>query len=234
MCYRVAPKCAAMAASRQHLHRLSVVAGLSGLMAACGSQQRPTTPPGAARPADAVTILGPARLTAAQLVAWFEGRTPRPPGGFAATVAVEALAAFYIEEGRAEGVTGDIAFVQGIVETGWFRFTGLVSASSNNFAGIGATGSNREPASFPDARTGVRAQIQHLRAYADPRAWRCAVPPLHNPCVDPRFDLVLPKGRAPTWTDLGNGEWAAAPTYGRRILVLYDEALAFVTGRPNP
>ena len=46
---------------------------------------------------------------------------------------------------------GDIAFIQGIVETGWYRFTGSVPPSYNNFAGIGATDSGGAPAAFPDA-----------------------------------------------------------------------------------
>ena len=78
-----------------------------------------------------------------------------------------------------------------------------------------------------DARTGVRAQIQHLRAYADPTATTCSVPPLHNPCVDPRFHLVLPKGKAPTWNVMGNGNWASASAYAGSILSLHAEALSF-------
>ena len=171
--------------------------------------------------------MGPARLSAPQLVAWFDGRQPRPSGSYSATVPVDLLASFFIEEGAAEGVTGDVAFIQSIVETGWFRFTGTVPASSNNFAGIGATDSSPVPAVFPDARTGVRAQIQHLRAYADPGASTCTVPPLVNPCVDPRFHLVTPKGRAPTWNQMGNGNWATASTYANSILTLYSEALSF-------
>ena len=73
-------------------------------------------------------------------------------------------------------------------------------------------------ATFPDARTGVRAQIQHLRAYADATATTCAQPPLHNPCVDPRFNLVSPKGKAPTWNQFGNGKWATDPTYASKII----------------
>jgi hypothetical protein len=171
--------------------------------------------------------MGPARLSGAQLTAWFNGRQSRPPGSFAATEPVEALASYFIEEGTAEGVTGDIAFLQSVVETGWFRFSGAVAAASNNFAGIGATDGNPAPATFPSARIGVRAQIQHLRAYADPSAATCTVPPLHNPCVDPRFHLVLPKGKAPTWNQMGNGNWASASTYAGSILGLYFEALAF-------
>ena len=171
--------------------------------------------------------MGTSRLSAPQLVAWFNGRQPRPPGAYSATVPVETLAQYYIEEGAAEGVTGDVAFAQAIVETAWFRFSGTVPAWKNNFAGIGATGTNPDPATFPDARTGVRAQIQHLRAYADPGAYACSVPPLSNPCVDPRFALVVPKGKAPTWNQMGNGNWASAATYATGILTLYDEAHAF-------
>jgi hypothetical protein len=114
-----------------------------------------------------------------------------------------------------------------VLETGWFRFAGSVPAWYNNFAGIGATGPGGVPAQFPDARTGVRAQIQHLRAYADPTATTCTVPPLHNPCVDPRFALVLPKGKAPTWNQMGNGNWATSTTYASKILALYQEMRTF-------
>ena len=172
-------------------------------------------------------VMGPSRVGSRAIVAWFNLRTPRPPGNYAASAPLETLAQIYIEEGDAEGVTGDVAFVQSIVETGWFRFSGSVPASFNNFAGIGATDTNPSPAQFPDARTGVRAQIQHLRAYADPSAMSCTVPPLRNPCVDPRFQLVTPKGRAPTWNQFGNGVWATAPTYATSILTLYTELLSF-------
>ena len=171
--------------------------------------------------------MGSARLSPVQITAWMNGRQPRPAGAYSATVTLETLAAYYIEEGAAEGVTGDIAFMQSVVETGWFRFNGSVPASYNNFAGIGATDSDPAPAVFPTAQIGVRAQIQHLRAYADPTAVTCTVPPLHNPCVDPRFHLVLPKGKAPTWNQMGNGNWASASTYAGSILALYAEALSF-------
>jgi hypothetical protein len=201
-------------------------AALAAAAAACGGGV-PAGPTAPSPTATTVPIMGAARLSAAQLVAWFNGRQPRPPGLYAATVPVETLAQRYIEEGAAEGVTGDVAFMQGIVETGWFRFSGSVPAWTNNFAGMGATDTNPNPVAFPDAPTGVRAQIQHLRAYGDPGAYACAVPPLHNPCVDPRFDLVVPKGKAPTWNQMGNGNWATSATYATTILTLYDEAKGF-------
>jgi hypothetical protein len=171
--------------------------------------------------------MGPSRLSGAQLTAWFLGRQPQPGGAYGATVPVSVLAQAYVDEGAAEGVAGDVAFVQGIVETGWYRFGGSVPGWKNNFAGIGATDTNPAPAVFPDARTGIRAQIQHLRAYGDAGATACTIPPLHNPCVDPRFALVLPKGKAPTWNQMGNGNWATSTTYSSTILRLYNEALAF-------
>lgn len=211
--------------------RIAGLALVSMLAAGCGSSRGalPTSPSPTPTSStqSAYRIMSANRVTPAAIVAWFNTRTPRPPGSYAATVPVEMLAAIFIEEGAAEGVTGDIAFVQSIVETGWFRFSGTIAPGNNNFAGIGATDSNPAPASFPDARTGVRAQIQHLRAYADPSATSCAMPPLHNPCVDPRFNLVLPKGRAPTWNEFGNGNWASAPTYASSILTLFTELLAF-------
>lgn len=192
----------------------------------CGSERTPLSPSPTPTPG-AYRVMGANRVSAPAMAAWFHTRTPRPPGTYSATVPIETLAATFIEEGAAEGVTGDIAFVQSIVETGWFRFGGSITPAHNNFAGIGATDSNPAPAVFPDARTGVRAQIQHLRAYADPSAAACTVPPLQNACVDPRFHLVIPKGRAPTWNEFGNGNWASASTYAGSILTLFAELLAF-------
>jgi len=205
-----------------------VVSALIGGSTACGPKS--PTAPDAAIPvptASTVAIMGTSQLGADQIVAWFNGRQPRPAGVYAATVPVDVIARYFVEEGAAEGVTGDVAFIQSVVETGWFRFNGSVPASFNNFAGIGATDSNPAPAMFPDARTGVRAQIQHLRAYADPTALTCTVPPLRNPCVDPRFALVLPKGKAPTWNQMGNGNWASATTYANSILTLFSEARTY-------
>jgi hypothetical protein len=171
--------------------------------------------------------MGSATIDAARLARWFRSRTPQPGGTYNATVPVETLVQYFIDEGAAEGVRGDVAFLQSVVETGWFRFGGSVPPWKNNFAGLGATDTNPAPAAFPDARTGVRAQIQHLRAYADAGARSCTVPPLHHACVDPRFNLVAPKGKAPTWNQMGNGNWATSTTYSSSILNLYREALAF-------
>lgn len=218
---RPAPGAEAMPARRRPRRGARVLAAVVVGAAALVACRPPTS---TVAPVGTVPVMGAARLTPAQLSAWFVAKMPP---GYRATVDVATLATLFVSEGAAEGVRGDLAFIQGIVETGWYRFTGSVPPTHNNFAGIGATDSGGAPAAFPDARTGVRAQIQHLRAYADATATTCTVPPLANPCVDPRFHLVSPKGKAPTWNQMGNGNWASSSTYSTTILTLYSQALAY-------
>ncbi len=200
-------------------------------MAACSvpaaPAPAPTPPTTLAATFDRIDVMGASRVTVNQMLAWFDSRTAHR-SGYAATEPVDTLAQRYFDEGAAEGVAGDVAFVQGILETGWFRFTGSsVPPSYNNFAGIGATDVNPAPAQFATPQDGVRAQIQHLRAYADATATTCTEPPLHRPCVDPRFALVSPKGKAPTWNQFGNGNWATDPTYASKIWNLYSSMLSY-------
>lgn len=215
--------------SSRRAARLVVVAALAVGAAGCVV---PPPPAGACEaPAGssptAVAVMGPcARVSASEIVAWFLAQT-RPT--YRASVPIAELAQLYVEEGMAEGVRGDIAFVQSIIETGWFNFPGgSVLPEYNNFAGLGATDSDPAPAQFSEARAGVRAQIQHLRAYADATAATCTVPPLANPCVDPRFALVSPKGKAPTWNQFGNGVWASSSTYANQILTRYTQLLGSI------
>lgn len=97
----------------------------------------------------------------------------------------------FIEEGEKEGVRGDVAFAQSIKETGFFRYGGQVLPEQNNYAGIGAINNSTvgKGAWFNTPREGVRAQIQHLKAYGSEE-------PLRGECIDPRYDLVPEKGWA--------------------------------------
>ena len=73
----------------------------------------------------------------------------------------------YISEGAIEGVRGDIAFAQSCLETGNFTFSGsAVTLDQNNFCGMGVTGNGVKGNSFKTPQIGIRAQIQHLQAYA--------------------------------------------------------------------
>lgn len=121
------------------------------------------------------------------------------------------LAKLYREEASIEGVNYDIAFSQMCLETNFLRFGGSVSATQNNFAGLGTVGGSGEQASFPRARIGVRAHIQHLKAYA-------STEPIVQEIVDPRFRFVT-RGIAPLVDQL-SGRWAADLQYGQRITTL--------------
>ena len=114
-----------------------------------------------------------------------------------------------LEEANAEGVKAEILFAQAMHETGWLQFGGSVKAEQCNFGGIGAVNATAGGASFGDVRSGLRAQVQHLKAYASKE-------PLNNLCIDPRFEKVE-RGVAPCVEDL-NGRWAVpGEGYGQRI-----------------
>jgi hypothetical protein len=167
------------------------------------------------------TVMGPSTLTKDQLVWYFMGH--KPPDGPYLTTTLPDLASHFIDEGIIEGVRGDIAFAQSLIETGWFRYGGQVKWQQNNFSGLGAVDGGGGGETFPNAATGVRAQMQHLRAYADPTATKCAKPPLYTECVDTRFDQVDPKGKAPSWEQMGNGNWATDPGYALKVVGLYND-----------
>lgn len=117
----------------------------------------------------------------------------------------------YREEAAIEGVNHDIAFCQMCLETGFLRFGDDIAPQQNNFAGLATIGGGNEVATFPSARIGVRAHIQHLKAYA-------SLEPLAQETVDPRFRFVT-SGIAPLVTDL-SGRWEADLQYGDKIVAL--------------
>lgn len=178
-------------------------------------------------------IMGEAHATAQQMALFCRSKNAEPK---LTSCTLEQLAEIFLEEGKAEGVRGDVAFAQSLHETGCFKFGGIVLPSQNNYAGIGALNGNAtgQAATFPDPRTGVRAQIQHLKAYA-------STEPLVNTCVDPRFSLVT-RGSAPYVEWLGaadnpNGKGWAVPGsgYGANVVKLLGQIMAQeAPGSPSP
>ncbi|MCQ4636514.1 glucosaminidase domain-containing protein [Anaerovorax odorimutans] len=168
-------------------------------------------------------IMGNSGVTASRLAAYFQEHAVYP-SYYASNQkdqsadTLEAFCQIYIDECQAEGVRADIAFCQAMQETGWLSFNGDVRISQFNFAGIGATKKGRSGGSFPDIRTGIRAHVQHLKAYA-------CKSPLKNACVDPRFRYVK-RGSAVYAEWLGikenpkKGGWAASRNYGYKIMTL--------------
>ena len=175
--------------------------------------------------AENTEIMGKAQATAQQMALFCRSKNAAPQ---LTSCSLEQLAQIFLEEGEVEGVRGDVAFAQSLHETGYFKFGGIVLPSQNNYAGIGALNGNAkgEAATFPDPRTGVRAQIQHLKAYASTDA-------LVNAGVDPRFSLVT-RGSAPFVEWLGaadnpNGKGWAVPGkgYGGKVVALLGQIVAY-------
>ena len=164
-------------------------------------------------------IEGDTEVTVDQMVAYFEASKKAYPEdvmrkGGAATI--RDFCQIYYEESVAEGIKAEVAFVQAMKETGWLQFTGVVKAEQYNFAGMGATGNGVSGESFKDVREGVRAQIQHLKAYGSTKS-------LNQTCVDNRFKYVE-RGSAiyVEWLSIPNNPkkkgWAAANGYGVDIV----------------
>ena len=168
-------------------------------------------------------IEGTSAVTANNLVMYFKRKNGVYPTFYKNSDAptIEKFCQIYVEEAKAEGIKVEVAFMQAMVETGWLKFGGSVQISQYNFAGIGALDGGAQGATFKTVREGVRAQIQHLKAYANEKS-------LNNTQVDPRFHLVK-RGSAKYVEWLGQKEnpngygWATAEDYGYKILRLIKE-----------
>ena len=130
----------------------------------------------------------------------------------------ELLAGFYIAEAEIEGVNHDIAFAQMCLETGFLRFGGFVVPEMNNFCGLGAIGPEEPGIWFPSVEIGVRAHIQHLKAYA-------CVQPMQRELVTPRYRFVR-RGSAPVIQGLA-GSWAADTLYAEKIELILQRLYSF-------
>lgn len=158
-------------------------------------------------------IMETAVATAEQMKAYIKAKNPD-----VAQSVIEMLP-FYLSEGKAEGVRGDIAFAQSCLETGNFKFEGTaVTLAQNNFCGMGVTSKGKTGNSFDTPQIGIRAQVQHLKAYSSTDS-------LVNACVDPRFKYVT-RGSAEYVEWLGQKEnpngkgWATGKGYGEKILTI--------------
>ena len=163
-------------------------------------------------------IMGTALATVEQMRSYIRRVNPSVPAK------VIDMLPFYLTEGEAEGVRGDIAFAQSCIETGNFGFAGsAVSLDQNNFAGIGVTQNGMKGNSWDTPQLGIRAQIQHLKAYGSNE-------PLNQDCVDDRFKWV-PRASAVYVEWLGQQEnpqgagWAKGRNYGNKILTVLDQVL---------
>lgn len=135
---------------------------------------------------------------------------------------IEEFCQLYLEECAKENIKAEVAFTQAMLETNFLKYTGAVPIEKLNFAGIGAVDSNTAGAAvFPDIRTGIRAQIQHLKVYAVKGG------ELSEECVDPRYHLIAgtPREGCCQYVEyLGQKEnplgygWATGKLYGFNIM----------------
>ena len=132
---------------------------------------------------------------------------------------IEVFCQIVYDEAVKEGVKPEIVFGQAMKETGYLQFGGAVKIEQFNFAGLGATGGSVAGAQFSNVAEGIRAQVQHLKAYASKDA-------LTQETIDPRFNLVT-RGSAPYVEWLGQKEnpngfgWATAWNYGISLMNQY-------------
>ena len=164
-------------------------------------------------------IMGESAVTVQEMVDYFNASGKAYPseqlsrGG---ADSIETFCQMYYDEASAEGVRPEVAFAQTMKETGFLQYGGDASIEQFNFAGIGTTGGGVPGNSYPDVQTGIRAQIQHLKAYA-------TTDPLAQECVDDRYEYVK-KGAAPYVEWLGQQEnpeglgWATGDNYGYDIV----------------
>jgi len=176
----------------------------------------PTVPP--VRPLPPDEIMGKGLVTKDKLVDFLLLANANADPAF-----VKTLAGYYIEESAAEGVNHDVAFSQMCLETGSLRYGGLVTPDMHNFCGLGSTGAPGPNGPergnvFPDPRTGVRAHVQHLKAYATKE-------PLNQELVDPRYSYVR-LGIAPTIQGLA-GRWAMDPHYSKKLVAILNQLYEF-------
>ena len=169
-------------------------------------------------------VMGSSDITVQDMVDYFNDSGEEYPSEDLSEGGAESIEAFcqmYIDEAAAEGVRPEVAFAQTMKETGFLQYGGDAHIEQFNFAGLGTTGNGVPGNSYPDARTGIRAQIQHLKAYATDDA-------LNGACVDDRYAYVK-KGSAPYVQWLGQQEnpeglgWATGENYGYDIVGMIED-----------
>ena len=162
--------------------------------------------------------MGNTTVSLAQMTSQYEAQAVEYPSavlGEGGASAIEDFCNIILEESYAEGVRGEVVFEQAMLETGWLQYGGDSGVSQYNFAGLGTTGGGVAGVSYPDVRTGIRAQVQHLKAYASDEN-------LNQDCVDTRFDMVK-RCSAPYVEWLGQKEnpngvgWAEGANYGAKL-----------------
>lgn len=177
------------------------------------------TPKNTNVPEGTYLIEGKTEVTVNQMVNYFKQSKktyPKDALGKGGASTIEQFCQIYYEEAEKENIKAEVAFAQSMKETGWLRFGGSVKIGQYNFAGLGSTTVGVTGETFHNVREGVRAQIQHLKAYGSTQS-------LNQKCVDTRFQYVT-RGSSiyVEWLGIPNNPygkgWAADDGYGVEIV----------------
>lgn len=186
---------------------------LSSVQAELDSALRAVDGPGTG----GLSVLGGSALSASQLAGWFQSQ------GFVdyTSASVSDLATWYIEAGRAEGVRGDVAFAQAVLETAGFSSPDAIQLS--NFAGIGHCDTCSSGWSFPGPYDGVIGHVELLRIFAAGSTTGAL------PSMVPSQEV---SARCCSTVESLTGVWATDPTYGQQILDIYSQMLSYALANP--
>jgi hypothetical protein len=157
----------------------------------------------------------PACVTPERLMAFLKSRNGRLDPRY------KDIAKNYKTYGEAWRVRWDYAFYQMAIETNFLSYRqpngrlGDVDPGQNNFAGIGTTGGGVPGDSFPDVKTGVHAQIQHLVVYSGERLAQ-PIAPRTQLKQDDILKASLELDRPVLFSDLAR-RWAVDKNYHKSI-----------------
>lgn len=175
------------------------------------------------------SVITKSTTTVNQMVNYYNAKASYPSYyGSADAADIRAFCQMYYEEAVAEGVDPALAFCQAMKETGFLRFNGQVQIEQFNFAGMGVTGAGTNGDSYQNVREGIRAHVQHLKAYAVKN------PTFANPVVDKRYSSWFAANRSGTapyieWLGISENPfgfgWATEKGYGYSILNDYMKQL---------
>lgn len=168
------------------------------------------------------SVITKSTTTVNQMVNYYNAKASYPAYyGNANVPDIRSFCQVYYDEATAEGVDPALAFTQAMKETGFLKFTGQVKIDQFNFAGMGVTDASTNGDSYQNVREGIRAHVQHLKAYAVKN------PAFANPVVDKRYSSWFAANRSGTapyieWLGISENPsgfgWATAKGYGYSIL----------------
>ena len=170
-------------------------------------------------------IIGKNGATVNQLVKYYKKYQKSYPAIYASKGAptIRDFCRIVYKTCKRYGIRDEIVFAQMMLETGYLSFTGDVSVEQCNFGGMGATG-GVSGSSYLSVADGIKAQVQHLRMYADKNY------KLSGDNKDDRFSQYL-IGKIPYVEWLSKSEnpygvcWATSPTYKEHLMVKVNEII---------